>query len=346
MHAREIIGIPGSEYSLPVFAAGHFREGGTHFVVIRMYRRILDAKLPHHGPAPLPFVKLFRQPVVFEDHFTLLEQARRLRERLASGERTGLGKDPRVADRSAGHGHSVDSRLSDHVETILRRKQIAAAKDDPVACEPFDFPEKLPAARSDIALLDRSAVDRDGGDPDLERPFEDTKKVVATLGRVVDAAPHLNGDGDLGRYRVASPADDLQCDIRLAEMKAATTAAEHLLDGATKVDVDDVESRFDQLQGSGRELFRLGSHQLAADGMLFVADVQEMPRPLPLLDGDQELVEHHLANRIARPMPPRDHSHRPIAVTRQRRLDDRKADLYVADLEVFEFARQIGSNTR
>ena len=82
----------------------------------------------------------------------------------------------------------------------------------------------------------------------------------------------------------------------------------------------------DQPQRRRAEIVRIGPHQLPADRMLFVGD----PQPPLILAGvarlDQELIEHHLAQRVRRPEPPRNHPHRPIAIARQRRLHDGKVD--------------------
>jgi hypothetical protein len=41
---------------------------------------------------------------------------------------------------------------------------------------------------------------------------------------------------------------------------------------------------------------------------------------------DDESVEQHLAERVGRAVPPGEHAHRPVAVARERRLDDRRLD--------------------
>src|SRR5262245_60397295 len=95
------------------------------------------------------------------DHVALLENRRRRRQRLSSGERPGLRKNPRIANRTPGGCHAIDPCLANHVETSLRREQIAASQNNAVAGVPLHFAEKLPAAWADILLLDRAAVDRD-----------------------------------------------------------------------------------------------------------------------------------------------------------------------------------------
>ena len=87
----------------------------------------------------------------------------------------------------------------------------------------------------------------------------------------------------------------------------------------------------DQPESSGGELFRFGAHQLTADGVFIGMDMEEMLRLLPLLDGQQKLVQHHFAQRIAGAVLPRDQTHRQIAVARQGGLHDRKIDRYIAD---------------
>ena len=74
------------------------------------------------------------------------------------------------------------------------------------------------------------------------------------------------------------------------------------------------------------ELLGLGAHQLTPDRALFVADVQKMPGPAAVLQGNQELVQHHFAKCILGAVAASDDAHRPIAVSGERRLDNGKAD--------------------
>ena len=60
-------------------------------------------------------------------------------------------------------------------------------------------------------------------------------------------------------------------------------------------------------------------------------NVQEVFRLLTLAQGEQKLVQHHLADRIARTMATRDHSHWQVAVSRQGGLHDWKADRNAAN---------------
>ena len=133
------------------------------------------------------------------------------------------------------------------------------------------------------------------------RPVEDLEKLLAALGRVVDAAAHLHRDRNVRRHGVAHAADDLERHRRLAQMKSAPAAAQHFLHRAAEVDVDHVEAALDQPQCGRRELLRVGPHQLPAGRMLFVGDVQKVPIPPPRLQVDDELVEHHFAERVRRP---------------------------------------------
>ena len=54
------------------------------------------------------------------------------------------------------------------------------------------------------------------------------------------------------------------------------------------------------------------------------------------LQRDEELIEQHLAQRVARAMSARQQSHRPIAVAGERRLYDREFEPQVPDLELGE----------
>ena len=114
------------------------------------------------------------------------------------------------------------------------------------------------------------------GDAALEGAVEDLEKLLAALGGVVDAAAHFDRHRDVRRHGVAHAADDFERHVRLAQVEAAAATAEHLLHRAAEVDVDHVEPALDEPLGGGAELLGLGAHELAADGVLLVGDVQQM----------------------------------------------------------------------
>ena len=115
------------------------------------------------------------------DDVALLVQARRRGQRQAGRQGTGLAEDPGIADRAAGGRHAVDAGLGDHVETVLRREQVAAAQHGAGAGMALHFAQKLPAARADVALLNRAAVDRDRRHAARERAVEDREELVAAV---------------------------------------------------------------------------------------------------------------------------------------------------------------------
>ena len=60
--------------------------------------------------------------------------------------------------------------------------------------------------------------------------------------------------------------------------------------------------------------------------MFFVADVQAAAVLGRVRCFDQELIEHHFAQRVGRTKPAGDHAHRPIAVAGERGLHDGKIE--------------------
>src|SRR6267142_1596020 len=120
----------------------------------------------------------------------------------------------------------------------------------------------------------------------------------------------------------------------LTQVKAAAAAAENFLHRAAEVDVDGVETRLDEFLRTGGELLRLCAHQLPADRPLFVRNVQEMPVAIAVLfHRHEKLVEHYFAHGIRRSVPTSEQPHRPVAIARQRRLHDWKADCEGTELE-------------
>src|SRR5262245_4505808 len=111
----------------------------------------------------------------------------------------------------------------------------------------FHFCEKLPAAGSDVALHDGAAVNRNCRNAGRECTIEDRKELVAALRRIVETATHFYRNRNLRRHRIARPPNDLECNVGLAEMKAAAAAAENFLHRAAEIDVDHVKTRLDEL---------------------------------------------------------------------------------------------------
>src|SRR4029077_18380099 len=113
-------------------------------------------------------------------------QAGRIGQWLAGGQRPRLAKDPGVANRPAGGGDSVNARLADHIQAGLRREKISAAKHHAGTCVSFDFAQEFPAAGTNVLLLDRPPMHRDGRGAALKGAVEDLKKVVAALQAIVE----------------------------------------------------------------------------------------------------------------------------------------------------------------
>ena len=130
-------------------------------------------------------------------------------------------------------------------------------------------------------------------------------------------------------------------------MKATTTPPQDFLDRAAKVDVDHVEASFHQSQCTGSKLLGFGAHQLSADWMFVIANVEEVTVFLTWLDFDQEAIKHHLAEGICGAVLAGNYAHGPIAVTRQRGLDNRKTNCNVADMQrLYAVAERIHRTTQ
>jgi hypothetical protein len=109
-------------------------------------------------------------------------------------------------------------------------------------------------------------------------------------------------------------------------MIAASTTSQNLLHRAAEIDVDHIEPGGNQSPGAGGELLGFGSHQLAADRMIVVGQVQEVLGAFALADAQQELIQHHLAQRVRSAQAASDPPHRPVAVPGQGGLDHGESD--------------------
>ena len=134
------------------------------------------------------------------------------------------------------------------------------------------------------------------------------------------------------RQGLAEPGDDLQGLLRLAQEIPAAALAQDLLDRAAEVDVDHVEARRDQLQRRRGEVVGRAAHELGRDGMVLVGHADIPPGLVPLGHVEDEAVEQHLADGVARPEPPRDGPGRPVAIAAHRgqghgELDPHRAEV-------------------
>src|SRR4051794_3095238 len=109
MEAGSIRRIPLRQNVAPSACQSNLTEVFTHLQVIWMQARILDRELPHVGQTSVSPVELLREPVVLANYFALFMQRWRFRQQSASSERTYLTEDPRVADRTASHGHAINA---------------------------------------------------------------------------------------------------------------------------------------------------------------------------------------------------------------------------------------------
>ena len=88
-----------------------------------------------------------------------------------------------------------------------------------IAGMPLHFAQEIPAARADVALLDRAAVHGDRRHAALECAVEDREELVAAFRAVVEAAAHLHRHRNRRRHGVAHAADDLQAPSRLGSAR-------------------------------------------------------------------------------------------------------------------------------
>jgi len=181
-----------------------------HLLAPGMQRGVLDAELPHRNRASFLPVKLLGQGEMLCECVSLLANRRRRRQGTVFPKGAGSFKDPRVADGPAGDRHPVHPGLADHPHAVLGGKEVAAAENRAVADMPLHFRQKRPATRADVALFDGAAVDGDGRHPRRKAAVENLEELVAGPLCVVDASPHLHGDGNLGRNGVARAVNDFQ----------------------------------------------------------------------------------------------------------------------------------------
>ena len=266
-------------------------------------------------------------------HRTLLEDGGWRRWGRSVEQRAGLGEDPRIADRAAGDAHAVHSRLAKHRDAGGGGEQVARSDHRAGAGVPLHAGQKRPVGRPHVALSHGAAVHGDGRDPPGECAVEDRPEAVLALRGVVEAAAHLEGDGHMGGRRVADALDDLESRVGNTQEVAAAATAEHLLDGAAEIDVDDIVARGHEPPGGGGEVVGVRAHELAADGVLVVRDGEPGEIAPVRADLRHEPIEQHLPERVRGAVPAREHAHGQVAVAGQRRLQERRVEHDGAEME-------------
>ena len=114
-------------------------------------------------------------------------------------------------------------------------------------------------------------------------------------------------------------------------MKTAAATSHRRFHRTTEIDVDDIETGLDEFQRGRPEFRGVRAHQLPADGVFFIRDVQMMPCSLPIFEVDQESVDFDFGQCVRRTQASSHDSHRSVAVATERGLHDRKSHLDWAD---------------
>ena len=146
-----------------------------------------------------------------------------------------------------------------------------------------------------------------------------------------NVAPALNQDRRGRTLRLAI----LSAEVSLAAAFAAVGSTIPLFniyraeEGFTNagISLTIVESGFDKPHRRRSKVLGIGAHELPTNRMLFVGDAHPAAVSPGMSGLQDELVEHHLAQRIGRTQPPCNHAHRPVAVAGKRSLHDGKANL-------------------
>ena len=270
------------------------------------------------------------------DHRPLLCKRRRGRKRPARGQLAQVAENPGVSDRSARNRHAVDAGFVHHTHAVHRGEKVAAPQDRHVGGVLPQLAQERPVAGPGVPLEDRPGMDRKNPDPQLASAVKNPEKLFPAFLRIVQAAPHFDRNRNVGGDRIAHAPHDRQRHFRLAEVKTAAVPAEDLLDRAAEINVDPVETPVQNPPRGRGEFFRRDAHQLRPDRVVVLLAAQKSAGFFASGDGNDELVEHHLADRGRGSMTPRDLPLGPVTHAAQGRLNAREADRDRADFQLRE----------
>lgn len=324
-------GVPLIQYAQPVSPAAAADECVADLLGKGVQLTVLDAELAHDALGALLAVASQAQLEVFADDAALLGDGGWIGQRPATQQGPRLTEDPRVADTTAGDGDAVHAGLFAHAYNVIGAEQITAAENGLVAGMPFDTGEETPIAGTDVPLGYRPPVHGDGRQTVLAGTVENAEEVAHARRRIVRAAAHFQRDGNLRRHRSTDIPDDLNRGKGIREEKPPAAAAKHLTDRASEIELDHVKATVGYPPGGLGQAGRVGPHELAADGVVFVADIKKLPTGLARLE--DHFVEHDFMQGVWGTLSAGDETHWRVAVPGQRRLDDRHVKLYRANLE-------------
>ena len=214
---------------------------------------------------------------MFRDRRLLLRQRRRRRDRTPFDRRFRPLEKPRVPDDSASQRDAVDAAFPHSPNDRRLVEEVAASENRKIGTITlnrdifFNFVQKVPIRDAGITLQHRPSVYRDAVDADVEQAVEQAEKRFAALRRIVEAAPQFRRYRNVRRNRLPHPSRDLDRPLRLRHKESAATLPDDLPHRASEVQVDQVESEFEQLQRRRDEFVRRRAHQLRAGRLVGVA---------------------------------------------------------------------------
>jgi hypothetical protein len=159
-----------------------------------------------------------------------------------------------------------------HAKRIFRREDIARAEErDMGGGALFEIGEEGPFGEAGVFLFDGSAVDGDGGEAKSARFRKHFVEPVGGLLGLVEGTAEFDAEGEVADG-VADFSHEGDGGGGVGEEVAAAAAAHDFFDGAGEVEIDDIKAGFDEEFGGGGEFVGFGAHELAGDGVVFLAE--------------------------------------------------------------------------
>src|SRR6267142_3200080 len=175
---------------------------------------------------------------------------------------------------------------------------------------PLHTREKGPVGWSDITLLDRAPMDRDGRCAKFKRAVKDRKKVSLALCGVVESTPHLESDRAAAVHAFDDCLHDRESSHRLAQQKPTAASAKDLLYGTAEIEINQVIARLGQIVRRLGELLRTTAHELSSDRVVVIANLEQTRAQLPL--EDDQFIAENLGHRKFSAVAAGNNPHRPV----------------------------------
>ena len=231
-----------------------------------------------------------------------------------------MPEDPRIADGTPRDPDDIHPGLPQHPHGIFGGEYVTAAEDGLIGIFLFEIAQKRPSRTAGVFLFHRPAVDANRRETQRPRGFNNLKKAILRLGRIIKPAPQTHRQRCIRKF-VAHRAHNGFTPRHIQQHMAAARLVLDLLHRAGKVEIDHIVTGIMNDPGGFRHRLRLAPHDLPGEGMILIIQIDGATQPLAAVEHDD--VEQRFGDGITATAPARHQPHCAVTVTSQASLAER-----------------------